>query len=690
MKNLFQKHKKIIVTLLTVVCVLFSHAPIAQASVLSKPTNNLGLVGYWSFDDGTSTKATDFSGSGNAGTLTNFANPQTATSGWGNGKLGKGLNFDGVDDYVAVPYSSSLDPTDLTVSLWIKSTSTFTSANGPTFASLWNTSNRKGWIFWAQSGDVRFGGGASVTTVWTGGVSAINDGRWHHMLVTRSGNTAIIYMDNIVRQTTTNAGNAPSGTGPNIIDIGGWGGVDSNGWAGTVDDVRIYNRALSATEVTSLYNSGAERVNASQNSTKSSLDTGLVALWSFNGSDVSGSTAFDRSGNGYNGTLVNSPKVATGVLGQALSLNGTNNYVSTGFNQTLNDFTACAWFKLNGTIAAGGRILDKSYNNGFWMGRTTLGTANVWGGGVREASYPYGIYFALPDSEWNHICSIRSGTTHTLIGNGGQNIVSNTVSSAALDATSLIIGQTGSALYFPGLLDDVRIYNRALSNAEVTKLYNQGTLKLQAPLANTVAQNGLIGYWPFNGKDVNGTTTYDRSGSGNNGTLVNGPVPTIGKMGQALSFVQTPSSQYITTSMPTTSTTNISFGCWVYWLNTSALESFLYNGNGSVNGYGIMISNGGSFAGNNLAVLAGGSSWNVLNSSGFLPTKTWTHVFVTRDASTWILYVNGVGVASGTGNPNTPTGNLNMGGTNGYIDDVRFYNRTLTPAEVKKIYNLGK
>jgi Concanavalin A-like lectin/glucanases superfamily len=92
------------------------------ASSLSKPPNNLGLVGYWSFNEGTSTVAADFSGNRNTGTLNNFANPPTPTSGWRNGKLGKALQFDGNTTYVEVPDAANLNFTSnqsFTVAAWV-------------------------------------------------------------------------------------------------------------------------------------------------------------------------------------------------------------------------------------------------------------------------------------------------------------------------------------------------------------------------------------------------------------------------------------------------------------------------------------------------------------------------------------------------------------------------------------------
>jgi hypothetical protein len=107
-------------------------------------------------------------------------------------------------------------------------------------------------------------------------------------------------------------------------------------------------------------------------------------------------------------------------------------------------------------------------------------TANSWGGGIKEAGIPYGIYLTLTDGQWHFLTSIRSGTTHTLFGDGITNKVSNTVSAAALSTANIAIGSwTGgnaSAPWnnqvFKGSVPQVLIYNRALSEAEVMQIFN--------------------------------------------------------------------------------------------------------------------------------------------------------------------------------------------------------------------------
>ncbi len=98
----------------------FKAAPAASppaVTTLSKPPNNLGLVGYWSFNEGTGSIATDFSGNGNAGTLTG---PPT----WVNGKRGKALNFSSGSHYVDLGTNVSIAQNlqQMTIAMWVKRT----------------------------------------------------------------------------------------------------------------------------------------------------------------------------------------------------------------------------------------------------------------------------------------------------------------------------------------------------------------------------------------------------------------------------------------------------------------------------------------------------------------------------------------------------------------------------------------
>lgn len=197
------------------------------------------------------------------------------------------------------------------------------------------------------------------------------------------------------------------------------------------------------------------------------ITTGLAAWWKLD--DGSGTTGVDSVG-GKNITFTPAPTwIITGPRGGAITLNGTQTGPTT-YNTALGDFSVCLWF--NSSVNTNSiRIVDKVFNTGMWIGHETAGAANQWGGGVIEGS-PFGIFITLVNGSWHHICSIRSGTTHFIYGDGGAVLTSNTVSGSALSASNFIVGSTeGGGSQFTGSIDDIRIYTRALSAADVNELY---------------------------------------------------------------------------------------------------------------------------------------------------------------------------------------------------------------------------
>jgi hypothetical protein len=106
-------------------------------------------------------------------------------------------------------------------------------------------------------------------------------------------------------------------------------------------------------------------------------------------------------------------------------------------------------------------------------------------------------------------------------------------------ASNLSIGNfdTTGPRTFDGLIGGVRIYNRALSPDEIKRLYIIGAAgKLGVAANNDSLAKGLVGYWNFDGKTVSGTRLFDASGTGNYGTMTNGPKLVYGKIGQGVEF----------------------------------------------------------------------------------------------------------------------------------------------------------
>lgn len=680
----------------------------AQAAALSKPVNNLGLVGYWSFNDGTSTKATDFSGSGNAGTLTNMANPATATSGWGNGKLGGGLNFDGTNDYVTIPDSASLDLTgNLTISLWAKRNVTG-AVFGINKKSTSYTQN-DGWEFYQSSATVFdfVAGGSSFLRV-----NGTYDNEWHHYVATVSSGTVTIYQDAVVKGSAAKTA-ISAGTDP--VEIGRRDAAFQSYTKGTIDEVRIYNRALSTTEITSLYNAGAQKLNATQNKTGTTLDSGLVGLWSFDGNDTSGTTAYDRSGSGNNGTLTNGATTTRGKLGQAVRFDGVNDYVGAQYDLARASSTISVWIKTTTKDEGISQWSSSAYTyNGFVdrvLSLNSSGQARLYvynGGGCTDATYYIAGGADLTDGNWHHIVGTWGPAGKYLYVDGvlaANNSVGIQSSTGAMPY--LTIGEGDSSCshspahqYFNGSLDDIRVYNRAVSASEVKLLYGLGTQTVNASRNTTSGSldSGLVGLWSFDGKDMSGTTAYDRSGSGNNGTLTNGPTPAIGKIGQGLSFDGV--NDYVTANQYALGTGDFAISEWVYPVSRVSSFPSLFN-NYDVWGAGAL----GIFAGHASADItkyqvALNGVFPAIQSTDSITYNTWTHIALVRSNGVFTLYVNNLPNGTYTSSYNVSGHGSNIafgqaldtggGFFKGRIDEARIYNRALSASEVTALYNLGK
>ena len=188
----------------------------------------------------------------------------------------------------------------------------------------------------------------------------------------------------------------------------------------------------------------------------------------------SGSTWYDISGNNKDRNLISGVTYSSSDGGTMVFNGSGNNRVQTNLNTAFTDFTVGIWYNDNGSQAYG-RLMDKDFVNGFWLGRNG-GLANSWGGGIKENDGIYGIFIPLTDGQWHFIVSVRSGTTHTIYGDGIANKVSNTVGNAPLSNKSIAIGgwsDGGTASQvLTGSISQALVYNRALTEAEILQIFN--------------------------------------------------------------------------------------------------------------------------------------------------------------------------------------------------------------------------
>lgn len=218
-----------------------------------------GLVGWWKFDVGTGLTAFDSSGRGNNGILTN--GPV-----WIAGKIGDGaLSFDGIDDMITLDGLSDLDFSQenaFTISAWVwpdNNTATMTIfAKGGTFGSLSCTVYYfSTYIVDPSRWQARVGDGVN-NIILNSSASAVVPEEWQYMSVTWDGTMLKMYKNGAL---------LTSGTNPDFTTL--WDGdteskkrtaigadhdVGRNYWAGKMDEVRVYNRALSSADILELYN----------------------------------------------------------------------------------------------------------------------------------------------------------------------------------------------------------------------------------------------------------------------------------------------------------------------------------------------------------------------------------------------------------------------------------------------------
>ena len=484
----------------TVYLILFLPLPAHAGTIINRPLAiglNQGLVGHWTFDQKdmkSNNLAYDVSGQGNTGTLTN--GPVRAI-----GRIGQALNFDGVDDRVGVGSGASLDNLSAsTICAWI-----YPRGFG---------GNNAGRIYSKGPGDqeymfliendgttpdqtLRFSDGYATTNLARSGVaSLVSLNTWQHACATWDGGTSSsgikLYRNSVESssygQSASASGSAISDASSNG-DIGGRTSGSTRNFNGLIDDVRVYNRALSADEIKRLYNLGGTfTVNKSQST--GTLKDGLVGHWTFDGKDANGRVD-DVSGQGNHGTInwATTTPFVIGKIGQAMEFDGSDDYVSVGDTSVLDlgqgsgkEIAISLWYYERRTSTDFQALIQKSNSQNSTNIDYSLSTVDnslIWGTGISSDACSWFSTSKPSINTWHHVVG-------TLVSNGDQTgnkrlyidgLQVGNCSYAAKAATNndpLAIGSISSAWFSNSLIDDVRIYNRALSADEIKRLYNMG------------------------------------------------------------------------------------------------------------------------------------------------------------------------------------------------------------------------
>jgi hypothetical protein len=207
-------------------------------TVTAPPTSALGQVAAYGFEETSGTGVVDGSGNGHVGTITGATRSPS-------GRFGSALSFDGINDWVTIPDANPLDlTTGITMSAWVNPT-----AVGAIYRTVLMKEQPGGLIYTLYAGE---GTGKPSGHIFTAleqrvsGTANTATNTWTHLATTWDGSTLRMFVNGV--QVGTNAVTGPIRTSTGMLRIGGTA-VWSEWFSGRIDEVRLYNRALSAAEI---------------------------------------------------------------------------------------------------------------------------------------------------------------------------------------------------------------------------------------------------------------------------------------------------------------------------------------------------------------------------------------------------------------------------------------------------------
>jgi len=655
-----------------------------------------GPVAYWSFDSGYGTVAQDKTANNNDGAITGAT--------WQSEDMcisGKCLYFDN-DDKVQIPSDDDFNSDTLTIEMWLKLNET-----GKWFGIYRAGGDDRWYFYYDTSANSEF---SWFTNTVRHGIygGTPNVGVWHHFAIVIEPGNQYSYMDGLLIAHTTVSDGLTATSGD--IKLGEYGSPGDYSLQGFIDEVKIYNYARSATEIKADYTAGTSGMATSKGvsvalggSSNKWLSDGLVGYWKMDESswgtpNCSDEVVLDSSGNGNNGkacpATTGPTGAAAGKFGNAGDFDGEDDYINLvtattlGINDATSPFTMAFWFKTN---AAGEKYFIDNYDGGAGDISIRLDGGKIETflqdtSGNNNGTPQYGSGYN--DDSWHHVVITWNGA--------GKEIVYVDGSSLGSTNSTTITGsfETGAAFqfaarpsgpaYLDGEMDEVRIYNRALSPKEVRDLYNW------AP--------GPVAYYNFD-ENTGTSNVYDRSGNENKGTM-NGSMTESdwvpGKYGSALDFDG--EDDYVDCgSEASIRGQNFTAGTWEAWIylkSKTPNQQIIYQSEGGGQSYRLWVYTS-KFRLSTYGLSPGTFIEYAIPDSAL---NTWLYLVGTWDGSYLRLYLNGelkAGPDAVSGTMIASTDPLLIGGTpltnyfNGLIDEVRIYNYARTQKQIIEDMNAG-
>jgi hypothetical protein len=604
------------------------------------------------------------------------------------GAASKALTLNGVDQFVSTGAPGV--STTFSYAGWFKLNS-FSTSWSSVFGDFNHNSPANGANFIPRSGSVAICIGDNVgaynaTTSCNSNVfssSAVQLNSWVHGAMVYDGTTLKVYVNGQNIGSTTKTIIHTNTT----FTIGKWASSYTSYFVdGAIDDVRVYDRALSNDEVSALYNQYDTQVNAG------SGQKGMLGWWKLDG-DGKDATPYQNAGVITGGTTIADRKNNSGDA-YSFNVSGSKMTLTNPVGQT-GQVTASVWYRRNEASSSGSwrTILGhKTANIHPLILNNTSRNLGIWDGAFRDFGYN------VPnDSTWHNFAVVynSSGTAQLYVDGVYKNQVTTTLN---LGTNPIgMIGNWSGGGYWAGDIDDVRIYNRGLSLAEIQQQYQSYNSQINinaSPSGNQATGNintGLLGYWPFNG-NAKDTTPYSNSGT------VNGAILGPDRRGQANGAYQMgTTNQWINVGSPAVYnalSNGFTLSVWLNYNGTASSNQWpvvMGSSNTHVN-YGIRSSQYGAriYFEYGIAPFAG-ADWG--GCGGYTTAANVWHLYTyTYDGAVLRTYLDGAYTAlcNISGGLSPTFGGFSFttssNGWNGSMDDARVYNRALSASEVSALY----
>jgi hypothetical protein len=443
--------------------------------VLTEFTTNVGPVAHYPFNGNANDAIGTNNGTANGGaalTTDRFGNANSA------------YNFDGVDDFISTANLATNQIDNWAITAWVKPSSILQN-NGTIVLNGFDngvTGNGYGMVMGdathAANGNLFKGllaGVVFVTSAFTFSTNNI----WYHTAIVREAGITKLYFNGVLSGTTAaNIPNIPSGS----LRIGSCTGIRF--WNGAIDEVKIYNTALTATQVQQ---------------------------------DFTSSNQQQKPGSG-----------------NAISFDGSGRSVVIPDNNNLNfeinqNFTIDFWLKLpvnqNNLSNVTNSILEK-YSGAagakapylFQIYNSSSGVSNGVFQFLRSdgATFKDLFFINANDNKWHHVALHKEGNNLRLFKDGIlQGSTTDFTSGTVSNTTNVLVGIRAAITPLTGEVDEVRFWNTTLTQSQIRDRMCKKITSTDALYSN------LVAYYNFD--ESTGTTAFDGTINANNGTLNNSP-----------------------------------------------------------------------------------------------------------------------------------------------------------------------